>query len=207
MVRTHEVARSLWSFGPARRGHRGRGVVLLLLIVAWVAGPANPTAAVHESTNRLTFAPVPESDRTSAAGEGLIVFHGGDEPNSQWTATFSARALDPESPYTVVVQGRFGEDGSAAATAFSPICTFTTDRQGNGGCWYYIVGLKRLAVAQIRAGAESGSPVLQATRAPGGPGRMTSEPNRYSPSPVASPSASPIASPPAATPVLGTAPG
>jgi len=154
-----------------------------------------PAGAVHESTNTLVFAPVPGSPAPTATGTGVVDFRGEPEPESKWVATFRFAGLAPATAYAVAVQGRFGADGSAEADAFTEVCAFRTGDDGAGGCWYYVRAMRRLGAAQLRLDGADGPPVLQATRAPGGPGSITSQPNRFSPSPVASPLASPAATP------------
>ena len=81
------------------------------------------------------------------------------------------RSFPPNATYTVAVRGRF-----AAPTAFSAICSFTTNGAGVGGCAERFTGLQRLAVAQLRLGGVTGAPVLQATRQAvvTGPGEIVS---------------------------------
>ncbi len=122
-------------------------------------------------------------------------------------ATFQFTGLEPEQAYAVMVQGRYGEDGTDAATAFTPICDFTTDASGDGGCWYYFVGLVRLAVMEVRIGDADGEVVLRATASDDGPGSLSRMANEFSPtatalaaqaqsaSPAATPGAIPVASP------------
>ncbi len=152
-----------------------------------------------------------DSPSPDGAGEGMIDYHGGGEPDTLWTATFQFTNLEPEQAYAVVVQGRFGEDGTDAAMAFTPICDFETDASGDGGCWYYFVGLRRLAVMELRVGDADGKAVLRATVSEDGPGSLSRMANDFSPtatalaaqaqsaSPAATPNASPVASP-SATP-------
>ena len=152
------------------------GVVLVVLLAWAVLG----ASAAHEGVNHLTFAPAAATP--APAGTGTLAFQGGDEPRSRWTSTFRFTGLQVGATYSVVVQGRFGDDGTPAATAFSGLCSFRTDGSGAGGCWNYSLGLRRLAVAQLRLGDEAGPSVLQATRAIGGPGAIASAPNRFTPS-------------------------
>lgn len=165
---------------------------LAALLAGCLLLAGSPVLADHESSNRLEFAPVAASP-FAAAGEGTIEFHGGAEPVSRWTVAFQFEGLAPETDYTVFVQGRFGEDGSPEATAFTPLCAFRADAVGAGGCWNYLFGLRRANVLQLRATGEMEA-VLQATRDPAGPGAITRAPNRFSP-PAATPSAPPMASP------------
>jgi hypothetical protein len=163
--------------------------------------------ADHESTNDLTFEPVVDSPSPDGAGEGIIDYHGGGEPDTLWTATVQFTDLEPEQAYAVMVQGRYGLDGTDAATAFTPICDFTTDASGDGGCWYYFVGLVRLAVMEVRIGDADGEVVLRATASDDGPGSLSRMANEFSPtatalaaqsasaSPAATPGATPVASP------------
>lgn len=186
-----------------RRAQRTTVLVLALLIFASMAliGPTD-SIAVHESDNELTFEPVTGSPAPAGSGTGMFEFRGGAEPESRWTTTFQFIGLRPGTDYITVVQGRFGEDGSSEATAFSPICTFRTDADGNGGCWYYMIGLRRLGVVQVRLGDENGPVVLQATRKEDGPGSISSTSNVHSLTLTATPqndrddrSASPPATP------------
>ncbi|CAN5720808.1 hypothetical protein BH23CHL3_BH23CHL3_06390 [soil metagenome] len=195
---------------PLRSAHRPIllvAVAALLLVVAVVLAWPGTGLADHESTNDLTFAPVEDSPSPDGAGHGIIDYHGGGEPDTLWTATFQFTDLEPEQAYAVMVQGRFGLDGTDAATAFTPICEFTTDASGDGGCWYYFVGLRRLAVMEVRIGDADGEVVLRATVNDDGPGSLSRMANEFSPtatalaaqsasaSPAATPGAIPVASP------------
>ncbi len=197
---------------PLRSAHRPMLLVaVLLLVVTLVLAWPGTGLADHESTNNLTFEPVEDSPSPDGAGEGMIDYHGGGEPDTLWTATFQFTNLEPEQAYAVVVQGRFGEDGTDAATAFTLICDFETDASGDGGCWYYFVGLRRLAIMEVRIGDADGEAVLRATVSEDGPGSLSRMANDFSPtatalaaqaqsaSPAATPKASPVASP-SATP-------
>lgn len=180
---------------------RRRAVVALVVMLLVLSARAG--SAVHEGTSALVFEPVAASVSAGAAGSGLVTFNGGTEPTTRWTATFRFTGLEADTQYAVVVQGRFGADGSAEAEAFTPICAFRADGTGAGGCWDYELGMRRLNVVQLRRGDEAGRSVVQATRGEDGPGSITSVPNRYSPTatevvgsrqPTAA--ASPVASPP-----------
>jgi len=191
--------------GRCRAGHGNPAVgrwVLVAICFGLLALATPPRGqAEHESANALTFAPVAGSAAPAGSGTGEIAYNGGFEPVSQWTATFRFAGLAADADYTVVVQGRFGEDGSAEAAAFTETCSFRASATGEGGCWDYHLGLVRLGVAQLRLGGEAGEPVLQATRAGGGPGTIVSTPNRHSPAPTApsgtaaTPLATPVATP------------
>jgi len=167
----------------AMRKTMKRGAIALLFFVAFASISPLLASAGHESTNALVFAPVDASPSPRAAGEGKIEFHGGSEPKTRWTVTFTFTDLQPATMYMVVVRGRFGADESPEATAFTTLCRFRTDTAGAGGCWDYLVELRRVGVVQLRANGEDGAPVLQATREAGGPGSITSVPNRFSPRP------------------------
>lgn len=173
-----------------------RTVLLCGLVTALTIAAVSFTSAEHEGTNVLSFAPVAGSSSPGASGQGTIEYRGGREPASRWTATFQFSGLKPATDYVVVVMGRRGEDGSAAATEFSPICGLQSDAVGEGACWDYGLGLQRLGVAQLRRGDGDGPVLLQATRKPGGPGELRSLPNEFSPSPTI-----PVGSP---SPVLGS---
>ncbi len=167
-----------------------------IVLIAFIIPVVRPASAAHESTNALTFA-VPSGSGTSS-GDGVVTYHGGDAESSRWTARFHFESLDSNERYVVAVQGRFGEDGSPEAGAFTSLCSFQSDAAGAGGCWWYHIALDRLNVVQLRSGDEAGTVVLQATREPGGPGSITSVPNAFSPTPT--PAAAPDLSTPGGTP-------
>jgi hypothetical protein len=167
------------------RGARGTAhwIVLLALAVAVLASGASPAVAQnigHFGKNRLRFATVGPSSLPDATGSGIIDYNGGREPTSQWRASFRFTGLEPGARYTVSVRGRFGAAGSLEAAAFTPLCSFQADGEGQGGCFWYFRGLARLTLVQLRAGDENGSRVLEANRS-GGPGSIETEPNRFSP--------------------------
>ncbi len=168
----------------------GSGAIVLGILTAIV----RPGLAVHESTNTLVFEPVQGEGAASASGTGTVDFRGGGLEDSRWTATFRFEGLDPGAAYVVAVQGRFDAEGTPGAVEFSPICAFTTDPAGEGGCWYYFVVLINLAVVQVQAGELRGPVALQATRKDG-PGSIVGEANRFSPAQPATPVATPTASP------------
>lgn len=151
-----------------------RLLTLLTLLLGLLSGTALAVSAAHESNNRLTFAPVAASPSPDATGSGVINYikgTSGQEPDTQWTSSFRFTGLLPDTAYTVVVRGRFSD-----ATAFSAICSFTTNAEGMGGCAERFTGLQRLAVAQLRLGGVKGPAVLQATRQAvvAGPGEIVS---------------------------------
>lgn len=179
-------------------------LLVLALLTALAVTLADPFAsfADHESDNVLSFEPVTGAPSPAGSGTGSVEFRGGADPESRWTISFQVAGLQPETDYVVVVKGRFGEDDSPEASAFSPICAFRTDGNGNGGCWYYLIGLRRLGVVQVRLGREHGPPVLQATRQADGPGSMESTTTFHSLALTATPlaernerPASPVATP------------
>ncbi|HEU0116638.1 MAG TPA: hypothetical protein VFQ80_18240, partial [Thermomicrobiales bacterium] len=141
---------------------------------------AQDAAIGYFGDNALVFAPVGVLSPPEATGKGLIAYQGGDEPKSQWRATFRVTNLAANTTYTVAVKGRFGDPGSDDASAFTALCSFETDDVGKGNCFWYFRGLARLNVVQLRAGDENGRRVLQASR-DGDPGSITTDPNRYSP--------------------------
>lgn len=173
-------------------------LIVAVLAVASVFAFVYQASAVHESTNTMVFA-VP-AGTSPALGDGVVTYHGGDADSSRWTARFHFTGLRPNGRYAVVVQGRFGTDGSPEAVAFTTLCAFQTDGAGAGGCWWYHMVLKRLSVVQLREGDEAGNVVLQATRKPGGPGSITSVANEFSPTPTPAP-ATPSGTP--ASPEIG----
>jgi hypothetical protein len=171
----------------------GRRPILALLVGLLMLrlSPAVPAAAQDQNgdigyfgTNTLVFEPV-GAVSPDASGKGIIDYQGGDEPQSQWRATFRFNGLEPDAAYTVVVKGRFGDPGSPDASAMTPICSFQADADGKGNCFWYFRGLARLNLVQLRAGDETGARVLQASR-DGNPGSITTDPNRYSPGGVVS---------------------
>lgn len=181
--------------GRVGRSWQSGAAVIVVVVFCTLAG-ALVTQADHESTNQLTFAPAAGGGPPGAAGTGTIEYHGGLEPVSRWTSTFEFSGLEPATAYVVMVMGRTGADGSAAASAFSPICPLTSDADGNGYCWDYGLGMQRIGVVQLRQDSDTGPVVLQAAREPGGPGEIDSVPNAFTPRPTV-----PAASPP---PLLGS---
>jgi hypothetical protein len=153
---------------------------VLCAVLAFSPVPALAQELGHFGKNRLEFAPVNGSSLPDASGTGIVDYKGGDEPSSQWRATFKFTGLEANEDYTVVVRGRFGESGSPEETQLSPLCTFSADRQGRGSCFWYFRGLARLNVVQLRGGDETGPRILQASRS-GDPGSITTDPNRFSP--------------------------
>ncbi len=170
--------------------------VAAILAIAVILPSVRPAGAVHESTNVLTFAA--PSGTGAASGAGTVSYSGGDEDTSRWTAQFRFDGLDSNERYIVVVKGRFGEDESPEANAFTSLCSFQPDASGTGGCWWYHKVLRRIGIVQLRSGDEAGPIVLQATREPGGPGSITSVPNAFSPTPT--PDATPASATPEGTP-------
>lgn len=174
-------------------------VVALVVVTLFLVMPGS-SFAVHEGDTILSFEPVADSPSPGGFGDGKIEFRGGAEPVSRWTTTFRFTGLEPGARYIVLVQGQFGEDGLPEAEAFTTICGFGADDNGEGGCWYYLVGLRRLATIQVQLDDGSGTVALQATRADG-PGSMAGMTNRYSFPLTVAPS-SPVGSPiPSGTPM------
>jgi hypothetical protein len=172
------------SRAPVRRA-RGTvlGIMLLAVAVAVLAFGASPAAAQnigYFGKNRLEFSSVAPFLLPNATGSGIVDYKGGNEPVSQWRASFRFSGREPSASYTVVIRGRYGARGSLAANAFTPLCSFQADAQGQGGCFWYFRGLARLNFVQLQTGGENGTPVLGARR-PRGPGSIETEPNRFSP--------------------------
>jgi len=172
------------STAPVRRTRRAAlWIVLLPLAIAVLAFGASLAAAEnigYFGKNRLEFSSVAPFLLPDATGSGIVDYKGGEEPTSQWRASFRFTGLEPGAGYTVVIRGRFGAQGSAAADAFTPLCSFQADDQGQGGCFWYFRGLARLTLVQLRVGDENGIQVLEANRSRG-PGSIVTEPNRFSP--------------------------
>jgi len=154
--------------------------VAFIALLGLGAAPTTAQDIGHLGTNRLDFETVKAESSQEAMGKGIVEYRGGDEPSSQWRASFRFGDLDPKTAYTVVIRGRFGELGSRDADAFAPLCSFETDSDGKGSCFWYFRGLARLNVAQLRVGDEDGDRVLQASRS-GGPGSISTDANRFSP--------------------------
>lgn len=170
----------------------------MVAVLLSVIPPPRATEAAHESTNALVFVPVDGSPAPAATGDGVIDFRGGAELESRWTVQLQLRGLAPDATYVAVLQGRFGEPETPGAAAFTELCVVRTSPTGDGGCWWYLVGMRRVDVVQLRSDTVDGLPMAQATRGGKGPGSITSVPNDFSPpaSPAASPAvASPVASP------------
>ena len=172
------------STAPVRRT-RGTvlWIMLLALAVSVLAFGASPAAAQsigYFGKNRLEFSSVAPFLLPDATGSGIVDYKGGKEPTSQWRASFRFTGLEPGTSYTVAIRGRYGARGSPAANAFTPLCSFQADAQGQGGCFWYFRGLARLNLVQLRAGDENGTQVLEASRS-GDAGSIVTEPNRFSP--------------------------
>jgi hypothetical protein len=156
--------------------------VLWIALVARLVLAPFPVAAQdigYLGTNRLQFEQVGHRF-ADATGKGIIDYRGGDEPSSQWRASFRFSGLEPGASYTVVIRGRFGAAGSDDAAAFTPLCSFETDTEGNGNCFWYFQGLARLKMVRLLSGDENGRRVLQATRSKK-IGSITTESSRFSP--------------------------
>ncbi|MDQ3413232.1 MAG: hypothetical protein M3509_14060 [Chloroflexota bacterium] len=167
----------------------GRSVIAATfgILVALIATVVPVARADHEGINLVTFAAVDGSPAPNASGTGQMEYHGGVEPVSRWTSTFAFAGLEPETTYVVMVMGRAGEDGSAAAQAESPICAFESDAAGSGHCWDYELGMRRIGVVLLRHDDETATVVMRATRGDGGVGSIVSIPNRFSPASPAPP--------------------
>src|SRR5215213_4724245 len=158
-------------------------LLALALAVAVLTIDASPAAAQdigYFGKNRLMFSSAAPFLLPEATGSGIVEYKGGREPTSQWRASFRFASLEPGANYTVVIRGRFGARGSLEASAFTPLCSFQTDVQGQGGCFWYFRGLARLTLVQLRAGDGNGTQVLEANRSDGA-GSIVTEPNRFSP--------------------------
>ena len=142
--------------------------------------PAAAQNIGHLGKNWLEFAPVDPDSSLNAKGRGIVDYKGGTEPSSQWRASFRFTGLEARASYTVVIQGRFGTPESREAEAFTPLCSFTTDADGVGSCFWYFRGLARLTLVQLRAGDDHGSPVLEASSGRGR-GSIETSRNRFSP--------------------------
>lgn len=154
----------------------------MALVLVLSPGIARAQDIGYFGKNRLEFAAVSGSNGADAAagGTGIVDYKGGKEPDSRWRATFRFSGLTPRAEYTVVIRGRTGDDDSAAATEFTPLCSFTAENDGKGSCFWYFRGLARLNVVQLREGAVDGRRVLQASRS-GETGSIVTDPNRFSP--------------------------
>ncbi|MGI8924930.1 MAG: hypothetical protein ACR2HJ_13050 [Fimbriimonadales bacterium] len=154
----------------------------LILGLGLVAGLSLVAYAVHDTGNNiLTFAPVVGSESPNARGSGETQITGGridtalnngvDDGTDVWRASFQFSGLRSRRMYTITVPGRF----DAPPPAESGIVTFVTDSSGNSRIWFQFAGLARLGVARLRLGGDQGPVVLQATRAPGGPGTIVTQ--------------------------------
>ena len=182
----------------------GRCVALALALALMAALAARPpdAEAGHESTNELVFEPISGSETSPASGHGVIDYRGGSGPDSRWTIQLQFVGLAPDSTYVVALQGRYGEPDTPEAEVFTQLCVVQTSPSGDGGCWWYLLGMRRIDVVQLRLGTVDGPPVVQATRKGDGPDSITSVPNEFSP-PPSSPVASPIVPSPVASPTIG----
>jgi hypothetical protein len=164
---------------------RMSAIALWLALMALVGFGAHPAAAQdedigHFGENRLEFEAVGDDAPADASGKGVVDYRGGEEPSSRWRASFRFSGLDEATTYTVVVRGRFGDAESDEADAFTSLCSFETDDEGRGSCFWYFRGLARLNVVQLRVGDEEGERVMQASRS-GNQGSIETDPNRFSP--------------------------
>jgi hypothetical protein len=154
--------------------------IMLTALLAFSVSPAGAENIGYFGKNRLKFATVEPFLLPDATGTGIVDYKGGNEPSSQWRASFRFSGLDSGARYTVVINGRFGARGSPEANAFTSLCSFSADEAGQGGCFWYFRGLARLNLVQLRAGDENGVRVLEANRSRGS-GSSETEPNRFSP--------------------------
>jgi hypothetical protein len=152
----------------------------MVLMLGLSPGAARAQDIGYFGKNRLEFAAVSSGANSAAGGTGIVDYKGGKEPDSRWRATFRFSGLTPRTEYTVVIRGRTGDESSAAATEFTPLCSFTAEADGKGSCFWYFQGLARLNVVQLREGAVDGRRVLQASRS-GDTGSIETDPNRFSP--------------------------
>jgi hypothetical protein len=154
--------------------------LMVTILVTPVAAMAQDQDIGYFGKNRLEFAALNNGPDSAATGTGIVDYKGGQEPDSRWRATFRFSGLTPGTDYTVVIRGRTGEQDSAAASEFTPLCSFTAERDGAGNCFWYFQGLARLNVVQLREGDADGQRVLQASRT-GDTGSIITDPNRFSP--------------------------
>src|SRR5262249_34346883 len=130
---------------------RRQVVAILVGLLTLLAGHAVPAAAQdaeigYFGTNNLVFAPIGASSLPDASGKGIIDYQGGNEPQSQWRATFRFSGLAADTTYTVAIKGRFGDPGSSDTSAMTSLCSFQTDDTGRGNCFWYFRGLARLNI-------------------------------------------------------------
>ena len=154
--------------------------IVLAAVLVFSAFPAAAQNIRYFGKNRLEFALVDPIVLPDATGTGIVDYKGGDEPSSQWRASFRFTGLAAGASYTVVTKGRFGAPGSPEAEISTPLCAFPADAAGEGSCFWYFRGLARLDLVQLRTGDENGPPMLEANRSDG-PGSITTDPNRFSP--------------------------
>jgi hypothetical protein len=153
---------------------------MLATVLSLGTEPARAQRIGYFGKNRIEFALVDPVSLPAANGTGIIEYKGSKEPGSRWRASLKFSGLEVGAPYVVVIQGRFGSGGSPEASAFTPLCTFTADGNGEGGCFWYFRGLARLNLVQLRSGDENGPVVLEASRG-GAHGNIATAPNRFSP--------------------------
>lgn len=178
---------------PARPRGSSMFVACLRWATVWIAlvsllmFSAAPTAAqdtTHLGTNRLVFEPVRDSAFPDATGRGIVDYRGGIDESSRWRASFGFTGLAANATYTVVIRGRKDDadtdDGASDDSPDNAVCSFESDREGAGDCFWYLRGLERLDVVLLRAGDEKGDRVLQASRS-GKRGSINTFPNRFSP--------------------------
>jgi hypothetical protein len=99
-----------------------------------VLAVAGPAAADHNSNNRATFEDV-------AAGTAIVNY---SEGQGTFNGSISARDLEPRTSYTFTV--------SLSGENMRTICSFTTNRAGNGSCSATGLTLPGFNTAEIRLG-------------------------------------------------------
>jgi hypothetical protein len=135
--------------------------------------------AVHETgVNRLTFAPAAGSPAVNASGFGTWVLYRGslEAGTDQWALSDRFRGLRPNTRYSVVVRGKTTSPPGMPGGDFEEVYSFVTAPDGTARIPLVFRRLNNLGVVQVRVGGPGGTPILQATRAAGGPGAIITIP-------------------------------
>ena len=104
--------------------------IMLTALLAFSVSPVEEENIGYFGKNRLKFATVERFLLSDATGTGIIDYKGGNEPSSQWRASFRFSGLESEARYTVVFNGRFGARGSPEANDSPPCARSQRTRPG-----------------------------------------------------------------------------
>jgi len=121
--------------------------------------------AAHESSNRFDLSPTAAAPGADGNGVSNYLAGASTPDNELWNSTVRVAGLAPNTTYTFWAENN---NDTFEPTMDFPVCSFTTDANGNGNCVRTRHNEPALAIARIRLGEESvfGVPVLEARRIP-----------------------------------------